>query len=45
VRVHASSHIFTIDEPESLGGTDNGANPVEHLLASLGACQVITFQV
>jgi uncharacterized OsmC-like protein len=45
VRVHASSHTFTIDEPESLGGTDKGANPVEHLLASLGACQVITFQV
>ncbi|WP_347351243.1 OsmC family protein [Intrasporangium sp.] len=45
VRVGASSHSFTIDEPESLGGTDKGANPVEHLLAALGACQVITFQV
>jgi uncharacterized OsmC-like protein len=45
VSVQASSHAFTIDEPESLGGTDKGANPVEHLLASLGACQVITFQV
>lgn len=45
VRVAASSHAFTIDEPEALGGTDKGANPVEHLLAALGACQVITFQV
>ncbi|MDN5798241.1 MAG: OsmC family protein [Intrasporangium sp.] len=45
VRVEASSRSFTIDEPESLGGTDKGANPVEHLLAALGACQVITFQV
>lgn len=45
VRVQASSHGFTIDEPTALGGTDNGANPVEHLLAALGSCQVITFQV
>jgi uncharacterized OsmC-like protein len=45
VRVQASSHAFTIDEPEALGGTDKGANPVEHLLAALGACHVITFQV
>jgi uncharacterized OsmC-like protein len=45
VRVQASSHAFTIDEPAGLGGTDKGANPVEHLLAALGSCQVITFQV
>jgi uncharacterized OsmC-like protein len=45
VKVQASSHVFTIDEPASLGGTDKGANPVEHLLAALGACQVITYQV
>lgn len=45
VHVTAGSHEFTIDEPAGLGGTDLGANPVEHLLAALGACQVITFQV
>ena len=28
-----------------MGGTDHGANPVEHLVASLGACQVITYQL
>lgn len=44
VSVVAGAHEFTIDEPEVLGGADRGANPVEHLLASLGACQVITFQ-
>lgn len=45
VTVRAGEHGFTIDEPAALGGTDLGANPVEHLLASLGACQVITYQV
>lgn len=45
VKVQAGAHHFTIDEPASLGGTDKGATPVEHLLAALGSCQVITFQV
>lgn len=45
VRVRAGDHAFTIDEPPTLGGTDLGANPVEHLLAALGSCQVITYQV
>lgn len=29
------------DEPESLGGTDQGPNPVEIVLGALGACQEI----
>lgn len=45
VRIDARDHAFTIDEPHELGGTDSGANPIEHLLAALGACQVITYQV
>ena len=45
VNVRAGDHAFTIDEPDGLGGTDLGANPVEHLLAALGACQVISYQV
>ncbi len=27
-----------IDEPESLGGTDEGANPVEYMLGALAGC-------
>lgn len=27
-----------IDEPEQLGGTDKGPNPVEYILAALGGC-------
>lgn len=45
VSVRAGEHTFTIDEPESLGGSDTGATPVEHLLAALGSCQVISYQV
>ncbi len=29
---------ITIDEPEKLGGTNKGPNPLEVLLASLGGC-------
>ncbi|MNN32013.1 OsmC-like protein [compost metagenome] len=36
---------LVIDEPKSLGGTDTGLNPVEALLASLGACQSIVARV
>lgn len=45
VSVRAGSHEWTVDEPPALGGQDTGANPVEHLLAALGSCQVITYQV
>lgn len=33
------------DEPEMLGGTDKGSNPVEYLTGALGSCFAITFQV
>lgn len=38
-----SSRGFTqvIDEPEALGGTNKGPNPVEVLLGALGTCQEI----
>jgi uncharacterized OsmC-like protein len=45
VLVRTGGHTFTIDEPPALGGTQKGANPVEHLLAALGSCHVITYQV
>lgn len=45
VTVRAGAHEWTVDEPPALGGQDTGANPVEHLLAALGSCQVITYQV
>lgn len=36
--VKIRDHIITIDEPESLGGTDKGPNPVEVLLCSIVSC-------
>lgn len=29
---------LTVDEPEGLGGTDEGPNPVEYILAGLAGC-------
>lgn len=34
-----------IDEPNQLGGTDKGANPVEHLITAAASCFAITFEV
>jgi uncharacterized OsmC-like protein len=43
LQVETSSRGFhiTIDEPEELGGTNTGMNPVETLLCAFGACQSI----
>ncbi len=32
------SHPFIIDQPKAAGGTDEGANPLELFLSSLGGC-------
>jgi uncharacterized OsmC-like protein len=45
VRAETRHFEFVIDEPESLGGTDAGPNPVEYLLGSLGGCLSIVGRV
>ncbi|MCM4167501.1 hypothetical protein KCTC52924_01000 [Arenibacter antarcticus] len=44
VKNTARGFQFIADEPEALAGTNVGPNPIEYLLGSLGACQVITYQ-
>jgi uncharacterized OsmC-like protein len=36
--IQARSFSLIVDEPEALGGTDRGANPVEYLLAAFAGC-------
>lgn len=38
VTVTAGKFKMIIDEPPHLGGTDDGANPVEYVLAALAGC-------
>ncbi|MFP4613921.1 MAG: OsmC family protein [Spirochaetaceae bacterium] len=43
LQVESTVRQFTLrmDEPEDLGGTDTGINPVEAMLAALGSCLTI----
>lgn len=43
-QLRTRGHRLTIDEPATLGGDDTGANPVEHALAALISCQVVTYR-
>ena len=43
--VATGEHTIVIDERPSIGGTDEGASPIEAVLGVLAACQAITYRV
>ena len=43
--IEARSHRLVSDEPVSMGGADQGANPYELLLAGLASCTGITLRM
>jgi putative redox protein len=43
--VEAGGHTVVADEPENLGGTDNGPTPYDYLLAALGGCTAMTLRM
>lgn len=44
-KIYAGGHFIYADEPEDLGGTDEGMPPAALLLASLGSCTAITIRM
>lgn len=42
LEVSAREHTLVIDEPAKLGGTDQGPNPLEYMLAALAGCINVT---
>jgi uncharacterized OsmC-like protein len=44
VDVRVGGRTLKVDEPARLGGLDTAPNPMEYALASLGACQAITYR-
>ncbi len=38
INVKARKFSLIVDEPQEIGGTDDGANPMEYILAGLAGC-------
>lgn len=43
--IRVGPHVYTADEPESLGGHNSGPTPIEHLAAALGGCTLATVRM
>jgi len=43
--ITAGGHTLVADEPEGVGGTDDGPDPYALLLSALGACKAITVRM
>ncbi|MFT6983527.1 MAG: putative redox protein [Crocinitomicaceae bacterium] len=45
VENESRGHVWKSDEPESIGGADEGPTPSELLLSSLASCKLITMRM
>ena len=45
VELTTTRHTIKIDEPESLGGSDQYPNPAQYLLSALASCTAITIKM
>ena len=43
--VSIRDHRIAVDEPESLGGDDQGPTPMEYIFAGLASCKAITIRM
>lgn len=43
--IRTENHVIIADEPEDLGGSDQGLSPTELLASALGACTCITLRM
>jgi putative redox protein len=44
-RIAIRDHLLTVDEPQDIGGRDEGPTPQELLAASLASCVAITIEM
>lgn len=43
--IKAGSHTFYADEPEEVGGSNQGPDPYSYVLAAIGSCTVMTLRM
>ena len=45
MEIKTTNHTVMVDEPESIGGSDQYPNPAQYLLSALASCTAITIKM